>query len=333
LQRVPPAETGAIEAAAFTLGRTGIGSTESRCCGLCGTCRGATQPVKHMQRGTGKVGIFHWRRQTLCEHLQNRDVSGKLSGHIFIIARTENNVSSLPKHRYRQIADKLRTDIERGKYAVGSLLPTEQQLCEFHGISRHTAREALRVLLNDRMVARRQGSGTIVTASTRQRFNHSISSVSDLLQYGANTRLRILDTHRIQADEEIAALLGCEPGTECVHLHGLRSESKGAAPFCISDIYRVAGRDSLTRRLLEVRGAVYALIDELDIGHIGSVEQSINAGTLSPDDAEELGVGKRSVCLRIVRRYCDPQGKLILVAVNQHPGSEFEYSMSLKQSV
>jgi GntR family transcriptional regulator len=252
-----------------------------------------------------------------------------------IIARTLKKclyVSSLPKHRYQQIADKLRADIERGKYAIGSLLPTEQQLCEFHDISRHTAREALRVLINDRMVERRQGSGTLVTANARQRFNHSISTVADLLQYGANTRLKIIDTHRIKANEEIAALLGCDVDTECVHLHGLRSESKGAAPFCVSDIYRVAGRDALTKRLLEVRGAVYALIDELDIGHIGSVEQSISAGVLNNDDAEELGVSKRSVCLRIVRRYCDPRGKLILVAVNQHPGSNFVYSMALKQS-
>lgn len=236
------------------------------------------------------------------------------------------------KPRYQQIADELRRDIESGRYLVGSLLPTELQLCETHEISRHTAREALRVLINDRMVERRQGSGTLVTANSRQRFNQSISSVADLLQYGANTRLKIIDTHRLAADEDIAGLLNCAVGTACVHLHGLRSASKGAAPFCVSDIYRVAEKDALTKRLLEVRGAVYALIDELEIGHIGSVEQSINAGTLSPEECSELGVPRRTVCLRIIRRYFDPNGKLILVAVNQHPGNDFVYSMSLTQS-
>jgi GntR family transcriptional regulator len=241
-------------------------------------------------------------------------------------------MSSLPKPRYQQIADELRREIERGRYDVGSLLPTELQLCESHAISRHTAREALRVLINDRMVERRQGSGTLVIANSRQRFNHSISTVADLLQYGANTRLKIVETHKIEADEAIAALLDCKVGTPCIHLHGLRSASKGEAPFCVSDIYRVAGRDPLTKRLLEVRGAVYALIDELDIGHIGAVEQSMNADMVSIDDADELGLSKRTVCLRIVRRYFDPDGKLILVAVNQHPGPDFIYSMSLKQS-
>ncbi len=241
-------------------------------------------------------------------------------------------MSSLPKPRYHQIADELRRDIERGRFEIGSLLPTELQLCESHAISRHTAREALRVLIHDRMVQRRQGSGTLVIANSRQRFNHSISTVADLLQYGANTRLKIVETHKIEADEAIAALLDCKVGTPCIHLHGLRSASKGEAPFCVSDIYRVAGRDPLTKRLLEVRGAVYALIDELDIGHIGAVEQSMNADMVSADDADELGLAKRTVCLRIVRRYFDPNGKLILVAVNQHPGPDFVYSMSLKQS-
>jgi GntR family transcriptional regulator len=149
------------------------------------------------------------------------------------------------------------------------------------------------------------------------------------LQYGANTRLKIVETRKIEADQAVAALLDCTIGTPCIHLHGLRSASKGELPFCISDIYRVADRYPITRRLLKVRGAVYALIDELDIGHIGAVEQSTNADMVSADGAGKLGVAKQIVCLRIVRRYFDPNGKLILAAVNQHPGIDFVYSMSI----
>lgn len=240
--------------------------------------------------------------------------------------------SPLAKPRYHQIADLLRRDIEKGRYRVGTLLPTELQLCEVYEISRHTAREALRVLMQDHMIERRQGSGTIVTASSRQRFNHSISSVADLLQYGATTRLKVIQSERVDADEELAELMNCAVGTPLIHIHGLRSEQKGVTPFCVSDIYRVAGNDALTKRLLEVRGAVYALIDELEIGHIGMVEQNINAAAMSNMNAAELGVSKTTVALRIVRRYFGTDGKLILVAVNLHPGSDFVYSMSLKQS-
>jgi len=247
-------------------------------------------------------------------------------------AKSAASIIALAKPRYQQVADTLRRDIEKGRYRVGTLLPTELQLCESYEISRHTAREALRVLMQDHMVERRQGSGTIVTASTRQRFNHSISSVADLLQYGATTRLKVVQSVRAIADDELAELMSCSVGAPLIHIHGLRSEQKGVTPFCVSDIYRVAGNDPLTKRLLEVRGAVYALIDELEIGHIGMVEQHINASPMTAANATELGLSKSAVCLRIVRRYFDTDGKLILVAVNLHPGSDFVYSMSLKQS-
>jgi GntR family transcriptional regulator len=238
----------------------------------------------------------------------------------------------MSKPRYQTVADQLRRDIEKGRHQVGTLLPTELQLCAAYEISRHTAREALRVLIHDRMIERKQGSGTLVIANSRQRFSHSISSVQDLLQYGANTRLTIKHTEIVMADDELAELLGCEVGSECIHLHGLRSTQKGEAPFCVSDIYRIGSKDPLSRRLMEVSGAVYALVEELEIGHIGMVEQDINAAPLPTENALELGVPKSSVCLRIARRYFDPSGKLIVAAVNLHPGSDFVYSMSLKQS-
>ncbi len=240
-------------------------------------------------------------------------------------------MTSATKPRYHQIADLLRRDIEKGHHQVGTLLPTELQLCEAYKISRHTAREALRVLIQDHMVERRQGSGSIVIASSRQRLNHGISPVADLLQYGTNTRLRVVESRRMTADEELSELMNCTVGTPCIHMHGVRSAPKGGSPFCVSDIYRVAGNDPLTKRLLDVRGTEHALIDELETGHIGVVEQNINATAISPANAVELAVPKNSVCLRIVRRHFDNNGKLILVTVNLHPGSDFVYSMSLKQ--
>ena len=48
--------------------------------------------------------------------------------------------------RYRQIAGLLRKRITSGKLRPGDSLPTEMELCETFSISRHTARDALRLL-------------------------------------------------------------------------------------------------------------------------------------------------------------------------------------------
>ena len=67
---------------------------------------------------------------------------------------------------YKRLADFLIQEIEAGKYGVGASLPTERELCESFGVSRHTTREALRRLESNGLIIRRQGSGSSVVAIT-----------------------------------------------------------------------------------------------------------------------------------------------------------------------
>ena len=235
-------------------------------------------------------------------------------------------------HRYRQIADELRANIVSGQYAIDSLLPTELELCELYDVSRHTARGALRVLMDDGMVERRQGHGTRVVASAPHAFQRSISSVSDLLQYGANTHLSIESSTRVSATQEMAKYLNSAVGASCIHLHGMRSERGAKTPFCVTDIYRLAGRDALTKRLANARGAVYAIMDELAIDNVARVEQHIGAHIASAATAKALGAKSGDPCLSIVRRYHDSDQALILVAVSQYRAADYVYSMELKRN-
>ena len=69
--------------------------------------------------------------------------------------------------KYKLIAAQLRRQILDGTYPPGSLLPTEQQLCELHQVSRQTIRTALQDLADGGLIQRRQGSGSRVL-DTRQ---------------------------------------------------------------------------------------------------------------------------------------------------------------------
>lgn len=65
---------------------------------------------------------------------------------------------------YRQVADQMRSLIERGELAPGSRLPAERELAQMLGVSRPTVREALIVLEVEGFVDIRMGSGIYVTA-------------------------------------------------------------------------------------------------------------------------------------------------------------------------
>jgi GntR family transcriptional regulator len=56
----------------------------------------------------------------------------------------------------------LRQAITRGTFQRGTQLPTEAELCQLLGVSRTVVREALRILEEDGLVARRHGVGTFV---------------------------------------------------------------------------------------------------------------------------------------------------------------------------
>ena len=64
--------------------------------------------------------------------------------------------------KYQKIAASLRQQILDGVYPEGSLLPTEQQLTDAHGVSRQTIRAALQLLIDEGLIQRRQGSGSRV---------------------------------------------------------------------------------------------------------------------------------------------------------------------------
>src|SRR5271155_5664034 len=90
--------------------------------------------------------------------------------------------------RYVQIFNALSQRMESGEYPVEMRLPTESELCDEFGASRFTVREALRRLVDQGMVQRRQGAGSIVVAVKPQaRYVHSLSSLADLFQFALET--------------------------------------------------------------------------------------------------------------------------------------------------
>lgn len=64
--------------------------------------------------------------------------------------------------QYRKIYEILRKHILSGVYAEGSLLPSENELCAVHNITRPTVRQALEVLVQEGFILKKQGKGSIV---------------------------------------------------------------------------------------------------------------------------------------------------------------------------
>ncbi len=63
---------------------------------------------------------------------------------------------------YKVLYHKLREAIIKGEFNVGDLLPSENELCQQHQLTRPTVRQALAQLVNEGYVRKQQGKGSIV---------------------------------------------------------------------------------------------------------------------------------------------------------------------------
>lgn len=71
-----------------------------------------------------------------------------------------------PRQHSQQIANLLRAAILTGKFGPGDKLPSQPDLAERYGVARETVKRALDVLSGERLIIRRQGSGSYVRAQT-----------------------------------------------------------------------------------------------------------------------------------------------------------------------
>jgi DNA-binding GntR family transcriptional regulator len=230
---------------------------------------------------------------------------------------------------YARIETKLRDAIAEGRYAVGSLLPTEAELCASLKVSRHTIREALRRLVEAGLVERRQGAGSIVVAREPSRGDvHAIPSIDGLRQYAADTRL-LIHAHGLAplTREEAAQTLG-EAGERWLKIEGLRVGQDGR-PLATASVL-IAPRYAAIEPELPERGAIYRLIESRFGVEVAEVVQEISAGPMPPVVATPLKRRAREVGMYFVRRYVEADGSTMIVSRSWHPAERFTYAMRLK---
>ena len=237
------------------------------------------------------------------------------------------------KPRYAELGDLLQAAIEHGDYPVGTLLPTELELCERFSVSRHTARAALAQLITAGLVQRRPGAGTrVIAQSAAMRYEHEIDTVDLLMQYGNTTRLQVLKCERLKADANVAQMLEINEGKDYLRLYSLRLEEPSRQPIAVTEMLVPVRTGVPADKLLDPAGAARAVAKYLDPSRLSKVEQVFDAATFTANDARALEIKKSEPAMRVQRRYRDPNGKLLMVAISLHPPGRFAYSMVLSRN-
>lgn len=240
-------------------------------------------------------------------------------------------MNSLPVPRYREIADRIQSEIAAGKWPVGEKLAPEQALASQFDVSRFTIREAMSRLEESGLISRQRRLGTIVTATQPvEQMVQKLGSMDELLQYAPQTRLKPVRTTIVEADVALAQMLPCSVGTRWARIETVRVEAK-RSPVCWSDIYVPAEYAAVAERIGKDSTPVFQLMEQTHGLMAADINAELFAGSLSQRKAEALEVAPGSPALIIVRRYRDANGRLFEVSVSEHPAGRFSYSVDLKR--
>jgi len=228
---------------------------------------------------------------------------------------------------YRQISDTLLEGIRGGKFPVGSFLPGELDLINRYHASRHTIREALRVLEDMGLVKRQRGRGTLVLSTdANPAFVQTVKSPSELFSYPDTSQFRLISDQRIHADKVLARDLNCAVGQEWVRISGLRTLEGDRLPICWADVYVIPEYGSIAQRLGGSSRPVYEMIAESFKESIEKISVRVTAGEISEQKASALGVEPGSPSLSVSRFYQGNGGRVFEVSISEHPASNFSYT-------
>ena len=99
---------------------------------------------------------------------------------------------------YISLKENLKTQIMKGVYAEGDLLPSEHELCSLHDINRSTVRQALNELVTEGYISKHHGKGSIVTNKRRSLGLFSVKGFTkEVSERNEKTKSVILEKPRL----------------------------------------------------------------------------------------------------------------------------------------
>ena len=233
--------------------------------------------------------------------------------------------ASPPLPRHAAIAQELRDAIRDGEYLPGSPLPSEARLSERFKVSRGTVRHALASLRAEGLIEGGRGRMPVVRRpGLAQSFDQLVSFTMWARQLGRVPSAETLELARRPADPESAEQLGLEPGAPVFQYKRLRLLD--GEPVMIE---RTTMIEPVGRMLLDCDldgGSVYAQLAARGI-EFSEADQTIAAIAASADDAEMLGIARRSPLLEVRRRALDPSGRALEWARDRYRADAFEITI------
>ena len=231
------------------------------------------------------------------------------------------------KKTLTEIAEQeLRQAIARGTFRPGTQLPTEAELCQMLGVSRTVVREALRVLEEDGLVARRHGVGTFVRDRPilkNLNFNFGITEMIE--SAGSISGTSHLAIRSETADREIAEQLRVAPDTPVVTVERVRTADGRPVVYSLDTLPEAVLRRAEVDPQLFLTQSIYNIL-QTSLGQVIEYGIARLLPMIAPDFvAEKLELPPSALALYIVQTDYSPEDQPVVYSREYHLPDAFDF--------
>jgi len=202
---------------------------------------------------------------------------------------------------YKEVKSRLMRGLVAGEWKPGDALPSEGELADRHRVSVGTIRRAVDELVAEKIVQRRQGSGTYVTTHTE---DHQLYNFFHIVGKDGSREPpvhELLSFRAARADRDTARRLKMERGERVYRIDNVLMLA--GRPVVFDEIALPAARfPDLTRALFAARaGTIYGLYQARYGINVVRISERLSAARASARQAAGLGMRAGEPALIIQR--------------------------------
>ena len=216
--------------------------------------------------------------------------------------------------QYQLLYLRLKKEILADVYPIGSILPSENDLCTAANLSRSTVRQALSQLETEGYITKQKGKGSIVKSKSRSLNLLSFHGFSAMVDKTKMSTLSVQEPSYTSWPEDFHFELSeLEKAAACIHFARVRAVEERPVMYELTfvpnlNLPHFVRRFKLNQSFFEFLAKEYQL-------EISGMEQQIWAVAAPPFVAQHLRVELNSPVLKINRKYHSNRSHLNLYSI------------------
>ena len=229
---------------------------------------------------------------------------------------------------YYQIQQRLLDLIREGKLKAGKPLPSEEEISSGLGVSRMTARQALKSLCHLGVAHSQRGKGTFVSGIKLEKNFRQVQSFSEeMAARGSHPRSKVVSFEVVPAGEEAAGALRLKPKDKVIRLRRIRMAD--STPMGVECTCLPLGLCPDLLQKFDPSTSLYQMLSEEYGIHIVQADEVVEAGLASAEMGRLLKIRKGSPVFLFTRTCYAENGQPMEYAKSTFRGDRYRISNRL----